>query len=93
MFNKELDILVNAAGLLFEGDLLSTYPEDFDYLMAVNLKAVFYICSLLNGFLSKTKGLIINISCQVCMIPIMSFISMAAFRSPAYFPTACLRRE
>ena len=27
-----LDILVNCAGVIFEGDVLNTFPQDFDYI-------------------------------------------------------------
>ena len=26
-----LDMLINCAGVIFEGDLASTFPQDFDY--------------------------------------------------------------
>lgn len=38
-----VDILVNAAGLTDRGDILNTPPELFDSMMAVNVRAPFYL--------------------------------------------------
>jgi len=38
-----IDILVNAAGAIFAGDIENTYPQDFDYLMDVNMRTPFLL--------------------------------------------------
>lgn len=60
----KIDILVNNAGI-FDGqkDILNTHPEDFDKVIDVNLKSVFYGAKLVLKNMVKTKkGVIINIS-------------------------------
>ena len=60
----KIDILVNNAGI-FDGqkDVLNTDPEDFDRVIDVNLKSVFYGTKLVLKNMIKTKrGVIINIS-------------------------------
>jgi len=60
----KIDILVNNAGI-FDGqnDLLATEPEDFDRVIDVNLKSVFYGSRLVIKNMVKTKrGVIINTS-------------------------------
>lgn len=60
----KIDILVNNAGI-FDGqkDILDTDPEDFDRVIDVNLKSVFYGTKLVLKNMIKTKrGVIINIS-------------------------------
>ena len=32
-----LDILINAAGIIFDGDVEQTYPQDFDYIVDINV--------------------------------------------------------
>ena len=57
-----LDILVNAAGVLFDGDLQHTFPQDFDYLIDINLRCAFHITIILHKYLKKNRGCIVNIS-------------------------------
>ena len=42
-YQPRLDILINAAGIIFAGDLDSTFPQDHDYLMDVNLRAPYVL--------------------------------------------------
>ena len=57
-----LDILINCAGVIFENDLESTYPQDHDYLVDINLRSVFHISQLCSVALYKSKGCIVNLS-------------------------------
>ena len=57
-----LDAIVNAAGVIFDGDIENTYPQDYDYIVDLNLRAAFHITSLLAGFLEKSKGCVVNVS-------------------------------
>jgi len=41
-----LDILINAAGVIFDGDLESTYPQDHDYIIDINLRTVYHLISM-----------------------------------------------
>ena len=75
----DVDILVNAAGNVYpnhylfmsykgiirEGDIKTMLPQDFDSLMDINIRSIFYLSSLFYPTLQKTKGCIINLSCQV----------------------------
>eukprot|EP00347_Sterkiella_histriomuscorum_P006737 403351625 len=60
-----LDILINAAGLIFDGDITSTFPQDYDYLMDINLRCAFHMTLIFHKYLSLSKGCIINISCSI----------------------------
>ena len=57
-----LDALVNAAGIWREGPVDEFSEEDYDLLMAVNLKAPFFMCSAAIPHLKETRGCIVNIS-------------------------------
>ncbi|MGH8434309.1 MAG: SDR family NAD(P)-dependent oxidoreductase [Pseudomonas sp.] len=57
-----LDALVNAAGVWREGPVESFSEEDFDLVMAVNLKAAFFMCSATIPHLRESRGSIVNIS-------------------------------
>jgi NAD(P)-dependent dehydrogenase (short-subunit alcohol dehydrogenase family) len=57
-----LDALVNAAGIWREGPVEEFSEEDFDLVMAVNLKAPFFMCSAAIPHLMESRGCIVNIS-------------------------------
>jgi NAD(P)-dependent dehydrogenase (short-subunit alcohol dehydrogenase family) len=57
-----LDILINAAGVLFDGDLINTFPQDFDYLIDINLRCAFHMTMILSKYLRLSQGCIVNIS-------------------------------
>lgn len=58
----KIDILVNNAGILGQQkDILNSEPEDFDRVIDVNLKSVFYGTKLvLKNMIKTKKGVIIN---------------------------------
>ncbi|VDK59360.1 unnamed protein product [Anisakis simplex] len=60
-FNK-LDILVNNAGILENGTIENTSLDQFDHMMNVNLRAVFYLTNLLCPHLIQSKGSVVNVS-------------------------------
>ncbi|OMJ67740.1 hypothetical protein SteCoe_35019 [Stentor coeruleus] len=59
-----LDILINAAGVMYENDLESTSPREHDYLMSINLRAVFSLSKLCHSSLLRSQGTIINLSSE-----------------------------
>ncbi|RMD93951.1 MAG: SDR family oxidoreductase [Calditrichaeota bacterium] len=58
----QLDILVNAAGIIGMGSLDTTTREAWREMMAVNLDAVFQMMQLALPYLEKTRGNIVNVS-------------------------------
>ena len=60
-----LDILVNAAGVIFDGDIENTFPQDFDYIVDINVRCPFHLINLFLPFLKRSKGAIVNISATV----------------------------
>jgi NAD(P)-dependent dehydrogenase (short-subunit alcohol dehydrogenase family) len=59
---NRIDVLVNAAGILETGNIMSTPVEDFDKMMDVNLRSVFLLMQTAIPFLKESKGNIINVS-------------------------------
>ncbi|XP_015749705.1 PREDICTED: 2-(R)-hydroxypropyl-CoM dehydrogenase-like [Acropora digitifera] len=58
----KLDILVNNAGIAGKGTIKNTSLEDFDKVMNINVRAVFYLTSLAVPYLTETKGCVVNVS-------------------------------
>jgi 3-oxoacyl-[acyl-carrier protein] reductase len=65
-----LDILVNNAGILIERPLLETTAEDFDRLMAVNLRGVFLVGREAIRLMTRqaTGGRIINVASELAYL-------------------------
>ena len=57
-----IDILVNAAGIIASGTIEDTKMEDWDYMMDINLRAVFNLTQLVIPSLIKRKGNVVNVS-------------------------------
>ena len=57
-----LDCLVNAAGLWTEGRADETKEEDFDRVLGVNLKGLFFLSAAAIPHLERTSGSIVNLS-------------------------------
>ena len=58
----QLDVLVNAAGIIAMGSISDTSPEAWREMMLINLDAVFYLMQLAIPHLEKTGGNIVNVS-------------------------------
>ena len=61
LFGK-IDLLINCAGVLLYGDVEKTFPQDFDYILDINIRSVYFLIYQLAGFMHKNSS-IINMSC------------------------------
>jgi NAD(P)-dependent dehydrogenase (short-subunit alcohol dehydrogenase family) len=58
----QLNILVNAAGIIMNGSIEDTSLEDWDKMMNINLRSVFYLMNQCVPHLIASKGNIVNVS-------------------------------
>jgi NAD(P)-dependent dehydrogenase (short-subunit alcohol dehydrogenase family) len=58
----QIDILINAAGIIGSGTIENTSLNDWDEMMNVNLRSVFALMQKTVPFLEKTKGNVVNVS-------------------------------
>ena len=66
-----VDVLVNNAGIRVEADVIDTTIEDWDRLMAVNLRAVFLACKfVLPHMLEQGSGVIVSVASVAGLNPI-----------------------
>ena len=77
---QTIDIIVNCAGVQLDGDVEKTFPQDFDYTIDINLRAVFTLIKSLSPFLN-TPSSIINMSCLYGSRPCTGLISYAISKS------------
>ena len=54
---KAIDVLINSAWVKFDGNIEKIYPQDLDYTMDVNFRAVYYLIYNLLGLLKKIHQL------------------------------------
>jgi NAD(P)-dependent dehydrogenase (short-subunit alcohol dehydrogenase family) len=69
-----VDVIINCAGVMFDGDVEKTFPQDFDYTCDVNLRAVYILLTSLKDFLDEGAS-IVNVSCLAGSIPQAGVIS------------------
>jgi NAD(P)-dependent dehydrogenase (short-subunit alcohol dehydrogenase family) len=58
----QIDVLVNAAGIIKNGSIETTALDDWDKMMNINVRSVFYMMQRCVEHLAKTKGNIVNVS-------------------------------
>lgn len=59
---RPIDGLVNNAGMGFDRAAVDTSADDFDHVMAVNLRAPFLLASALQPMLANRKGFVVNVA-------------------------------
>ena len=58
----QIDILINAAGIIGSGSIETTTLDEWDEMLNINLRSVFYLMQKCVPYLEKTKGNIVNVS-------------------------------
>jgi NAD(P)-dependent dehydrogenase (short-subunit alcohol dehydrogenase family) len=58
----QIDILVNSAGIIMNGTIENTTLDDWDKMMDINLRSLFFMMQKCIPHLEKTKGNIVNVS-------------------------------
>lgn len=77
-----IDILVNNAGTTAPDSILATQVEDWDWIMAVNLRAPFLFAQALGPkMIERQLGKIINVSSQTSVVVIPDHSSYAASKN------------
>jgi NAD(P)-dependent dehydrogenase (short-subunit alcohol dehydrogenase family) len=90
-----LDILVNGAGVNSSTPFLDVTEEEFDRLVAVNLKGVFLGCQVFGGFMVKQGrgGSIINLGSASGVSPLSRVFTYSATKAAVHNLTKNLARE
>ena len=59
---EQIDVLVNAAGIIGSGSIENTTLDDWDKMMNINVRSAFYLMQKCVPCLEKAKGNIVNVS-------------------------------
>ena len=88
-----LDVLINCAGALFDGDIESTFPQDFDYLVDLNLRCPFHLMNLFAPYLEQSRGCVVNVSCAMGHRPTQGLIGYSMSKAGLEMLTKCAAIE
>lgn len=58
----QIDALINSAGIIMNGSIEDTSLDDWDKMMNINLRSMFYLMNRCVPYLAKTEGNIVNVS-------------------------------
>lgn len=58
----QIDVLVNAAGIIKNGSIETTTLDDWDKMMDINVRSVFNLMQKCTVHLAKSKGSVVNVS-------------------------------
>lgn len=72
---KQIDVLVNNAGIGMYKSMMDISMDDYDKVMRINLRSPFYLCQLCIPHLIRTQGNIINVSSMLSQRAFPSVIS------------------
>ncbi|MEO0379018.1 MAG: glucose 1-dehydrogenase [Pseudomonadota bacterium] len=92
--HRNIDILVNSAGVALVGPVLEYDPADWDRTMAINLRAPFLLAkAVAPGMIAAGRGKIINISSQTGVIALPDHAAYAASKGGLNALTKALMTE
>lgn len=58
----QIDVLVNSAGIIKSGTIENTTLDEWDKMLDVNLRSVFFVCQRALALIEPVKGNIVNVS-------------------------------
>jgi 3-oxoacyl-[acyl-carrier protein] reductase len=91
---KEIDVLVNNAGITKDGFIIKMTEDDWDRVIDVNLKSIFNTCKVVSRQMMRAKrGKIINISSVVALMGNPSQVNYAASKAGMIGFTKSLAKE
>ena len=76
----KVDIIVTCHGVLLDGDIEKTFPQDFDYSLDINLRSVYLFIKYISPFINN-GGSIINMSCLYGSRPCTGMISQGVSKA------------
>ena len=86
-------VLINNAGLAYNGDLLSMPLEKWQLIMQVNLTSIFQICSYVVPLMRNEGGLILNVSSHAAHNAFPQWGAYCISKAALASFTKCLREE
>lgn len=90
---KQLDVLVNNAGIYFQAYVEETKGEQLDKVIDVNLKGTYLMCKHALPLIKKSKGNIINIASALGIVPELESPAYCSTKAAVIMLTKCMAQE
>lgn len=91
--HKRLDIVVNSAGVIGNGGVQNTTPEEFDRIFRINVYGVYELTRAAVPELAKTKGCIINVSSVTGTRPYANLLAYCGSKAAVSMMTQTMALE
>lgn len=88
-----LDILVNSAGVIGNGGVLNTSPEEFDRIMRINVHGLYTLTQCAAPELIKARGCVVNISSVTGTRPYANLLAYCASKAAVTMMTQTMALE
>lgn len=88
-----LDVLINAAGVWVEGDSTMSTEKEWDWVIDINLKGTYFMCSRAIPELKKTRGCIVNLSSDAGLMGLKKAAIYSASKGGVVLLTKALALE
>ena len=92
-FKNSLDVLINNASVFYPTDIRDSSECEWDEMMAVNLRAPFYLSKYASSYLTKKNGCIINMADIHGETPLKNYPIYSITKSGLIMLTKALAKE
>lgn len=87
-------VLINNAGVGSAGTVLSTQPQEWDRIMTVNVKGIYWMCrAVLPGMMARRAGSIVNIASVAGMVGIRDRAAYSASKGAVMALTRAIQAD
>jgi len=90
---KNIDILINNAGVYFEKYIEETTDDDIDHMVDINIKGTFKVTRNVIEKIKKSKGCIVNIASCLGLVPELTSPLYCTTKAGIVMFTKCLAQE
>jgi NAD(P)-dependent dehydrogenase (short-subunit alcohol dehydrogenase family) len=91
--HARIDVLVNSAGVIGNGGVQDTPPEEFDRIFQTNVYGVYHLTQRAVEALKQTKGAIVNVSSVTGTRPYATLLAYCASKSAVSMMTMTMALE
>lgn len=85
-----LDILINNAGFAIAGTLETLKMDDYDSMMATNVRSIVELTQLAIPYLTETKGNVVNVSSAAGLMAVPSLFAYSMSKATVDHFTKCM---
>ena len=89
-----IQILINNAGIGIAGTVLTTTSDDWDRMMAINVKGIYHLCrAIVPGMIARKMGVIVNMSSVAAVFGLKERAAYSATKGAVLALTRALQAD